>query len=148
MITCQLTKDYETIHSIITNPLLFKLTYGQVQDVSTFCVDRAWQYILIKNDDVILGCVQCQEFNAIILEVHIFLLPEFHGTGIVKELSESAHGFIRELGYRQVFTKIPSVCTHVLKCVQNLNYKCCGMIEKGVVYNNILCTLFLYNFEV
>lgn len=150
MLTLNESTDYESIKSIITNPILWRLTEGQdkTNRVNEFTVDKDWVYFLLQDGEELVGCFQTKKINNQILEVHIFILPKYWGKGQAQEAVDLGHKWAKENGYLKTFTKVPANCIHVIKFLQQIDYKVCGMIEKGAMYNGYLVSLFLYNFEV
>ena len=148
MITVAITEDRKIIESILSDPELFKLYSGGIIELKDLVIDHSFQYLLIKNGKDVLGCFQIKRMTNTILEVHAFILPKYWGNPLVKVGVDSAHLWIKKQGYLKTFTQVPSNCTHVLKFLQKINYHCCGMIEKGIIHNHLLATLFFYEFEV
>jgi hypothetical protein len=144
----ELATDMELVRSIITTPKLYEAVSGKEIPVAEFKVDLEYQYLIFKQDDKVLGCLQIKPLTKLVLDVHIFILPENWGTGIVKEIAHEGHKYIKELGYTKTFTRVPSNCMHVLHCLQKIGYTSCGMIEKGIVFNKTLVTLFLFEREL
>ena len=146
---CELSEDLDLIKSIITNPLLFRLTAGKSENSQGFKVDKSWKYLIFRLDDnTPVACVQIKELTKIVLEVHIFVLPKFWGNQISLEVVTAGHEWIKSQGYRKTFTRVPANCVHILKFLNQINYKVCGMIENGIVHNNFLVTLFFYEHEL
>ncbi len=148
MITIEETTDYELIKTIVTNPDLLRLSEGFDADSKTITIDNSWIYLLIKDDDNLVGCFRLKEMTKAMIEGHIHILPTYWGNELTKEAVVLGHKWIKEQGYLKVFTFVPANCIHVLKFLHKLDYKICGSIKNAIVYRNILVTLFLYEFEV
>lgn len=140
--------DLDIIKSIITNEQLFKFTYGQDCDVDKFEVDTVFKYLLISNNEEIVGCFQIKEMTHVTLEAHIFCLPKFWGTSISKEMANLGHQWALKHDYKTVYTTVPSICFHVLKYLSAIGYMACGCIKKGIIYNGHLVSLFLFEFDL
>jgi len=148
MIKITESTDYKLIRSIIVDPKLFPVVSGTSDNRHGFMVDKSYRYLLATQDSVPVGLVQIKEMTKTLLDVHIFTIPAYWGTKIPEEIVTEGHKWIKEQGYLKTFTKVPGVCTHVLGFLERVGYKCCGMIEKGIVWNQTLCSLFFYEFEV
>ena len=151
MIVLELTKDIELIKSILTNPVLWRLTMGQSDDesIENFEPDMTYQYLTI-NDQYFdpIGLFMVKELTKTVLEVHIFILPKYWGTDVSIKAAKTGHMWAKKEGYLKTFTRVPANCTHVLKYLEQINYHCCGQITKGIVHNKLLASLFLYDYEV
>lgn len=148
MITIAITEDYKIIKDIITDPVLYQLTYGQSTELKNYKVKTDFTYLLIKDEEELIGCFQVKSFTNTVLEIHSFILPKFWGTDTVQQAVYAGHAWVKDEGYLKTHTRVPATCVHVLKYLQKSGYKCCGMIEKGIIHNGILVTLFFYEFEV
>lgn len=149
MLRIESNPKLKDISDIITNPVLWKLTYGQDEpDAVNMKIIPAGDYLLIRdqyNDRV--GCFMIKELTKTILEVHVFILPEFWGQRSL-EAAKIGHRWAKEQGYLKTFTKCPGNCFHVLRYLERAGYKACGLIEKGIVYNKTLVPLLLFNFDL
>ncbi len=148
MIELKETQEVDVIKSIMTNPILFRLTNGKSANINDFQLDETFQYLVCKKEEEIVGLLQVKALTKVVLEVHIFLLPKYWGKKVSYEVADAGHKWVKEQGYLKTFNRVPANCIHVLKFLQEINYKVCGMIEKGIIHNNCLVTLFLYEFEV
>lgn len=150
MITVKHTKDIGLIKSIITNPYLYQLTYGQnATPVEEFKVDQTFTYLLIHEDEKIKGCFQLRELTKVLVEVHIYILPQYWGTDT--SIDASFAGFkwlLLNTPYRKVFTDIPEDCTNVIDLVKRVGWKQFGSLDDGVIYNNRLQTLLFYSYNI
>jgi RimJ/RimL family protein N-acetyltransferase len=147
MITLQESTNYDLLTKIITEPKLFKVTYGQDKNPN-WEIDKTFRYFVINQEDEILGCFQIKEMTKFVLEVHIFLLSRYWGTAISLEAAKIGNDWIREQRYTKAFTRVPANAIHVIKFVSALGYKACGMLDKAIIYNNVLVSIFFFELEV
>ena len=147
MITLHESTDYIKLTEIITNPKLFKVTYGQDKNPN-WEIDKTFRYFLIKQDEDTLGCFQIKEMTKFVLEVHIFLLPQYWGTEISLEAAKVGNDWIRDQRYTKAFTRVPANAIHVIHFISKLGYRACGMLDKAIIYNNTLVSIFFFELEV
>lgn len=143
------SKDQELIKTIITDPTLWKLEYGQGMSIEDFEVDQSYDYLLIGEDNKVLGCFQTRSFTRVIMEAHIYLLPEYWGKDYSKRALQALFEYTKkETAYRKVITDVPKVCKHVIGLMKKIGATQCGYITDGVVYNNKLTDLMLFTKDV
>lgn len=147
MIEVKETTDHDLIKEILSEPVLFKSTSGLMK-IEDLTIDPKATYLVVMNDDQIVGCIRIREMTKLVLEVHPSVCAIHWGTGLSEDISQASYRWFQDQGYKKIFTTIPSVCQHALKRAQLNGYKACGMIEKGVVYHNVLCTLFFYELDL
>lgn len=148
MITFEETKDYKLLTEIMSIPELYKLTYGKGTDPKDFKINKKMEYFLIKKDDLIIGCIPYKELTSVTLEVHLQVMPSFWHKKLSLEIYLAFKEFIKAKHYKKLLITTPAMCIHVLRLLQLYNFKVCGSIPGGVVYNNILQTLFLFEQEL
>jgi len=149
MINIHENKDLSTIKSIITNPKLWELEYGQGMRIEDYKVDQTYKYLLIKEDDNILGCFQTREFTRILLEAHIYLLPDYWGKQCSLESLKALINYVKlNTNYQKILTDVPEVCKHVRNLLHKIGAEKSGYISNGVIYNNKLMGLYLYSYNV
>ena len=145
MITLTESKCKDLIKGIVRDPKLWKLTYGQaLSEVDSFELEEDYIYLIIRKDDLLIGCYTYRPFTKNVAEVHAFILSEFWGSGISKEVASSAYEYFINKGFIKLFTTVPDICIHVLKHLSYLGFTACGSIKDGIVFNHRLCTLFLF----
>lgn len=144
-----ISKDYNLIHSIITNPKLWELEYGQGHDINEFEVDTTFDYLVIVDNNQILGCFQTRALTKVLLEAHIYLLPEYWGKDYSKQALKTLFSYVKKYtSFYQVFTDVPEVCVHVIKLMHEMGCTQAARIESGVIYNNKLMALLLFTYNV
>lgn len=142
------TDNIDLIKSIITEPKLWALEYGQGMSILDFEVDKSFDYLLIKEEDKVLGMFQVRELTRILMDAHIYMLPEYWG----KDYSVSAINTLREYfqhsNYHKLMTDVPQCCSHVIRLLKKAGCKQCGYISDGVIYNNKLMGLLLFSLDI
>lgn len=130
----------DAIRDIIRNPTLFNCTYGQDPDDTLDLEGK--EFLLVKMDDVNIGCFEIQEWTHKTLEAHIFVLPHYWKNSL--EVVKAGEQWAREHKYTVITTKIPANCIHMLKFITRIDYKAAGLLHKAIVYNNQLVDLLLF----
>jgi RimJ/RimL family protein N-acetyltransferase len=144
----ELTKNKELIFSIITDPKLWSIEYGQGMKIEDYKIDESFDYLLIKEEEKILGLFQTREITRILLDAHIYLLPEFWGKDYSLNALNTLIRHFQHSKYHQLITDVPEVCSHVINLMGKIGAKVCGYIENGVIYNNKLMGLFLFSYDL
>jgi len=142
------TKDKNLIKSIITEPKLWKLEYGQGMDIKDFKVDESFTYLLIKEENEILGMFQTREITRILVDAHIYLLPQYWGKDYSLSAIKTLFKYFEQTNYHKIITDVPKSCSHVIKLLKKTGCKQCGYIDAGVIYNNKLMGLLLFSHDI
>ncbi len=143
------TQDEAIITSIITEPKLWKLEYGQGMAIKDYEVDGGFTYLLIKENETILGLFQTRELTRILLEAHIYLLPEYWGGDSSKKALTALIEYCKtNTTYHKVFTDVPKVCKHVINLMKRIGAVQCGYIQEGVIFDGKLTDLMLFSKKV
>jgi len=148
----QLTETIDTklIKDILTNPRLFAVSNGIDIIPKNYEVDKHWDYLLIHNHKHNMGLISLKQFTPLVIETHIHLLPEFWGKeNISLDAAKLGLQWIRDnTKFRQTFTYVPLVCENVHVFLKELEYKPCGIIENGCVFNGMYMNLILYTYDL
>jgi RimJ/RimL family protein N-acetyltransferase len=146
------TVDQTQITQIIIEPKLWAVEYGQGNKLEDFTVDLSFDYLLIQDEDQdneVLGLFQVRSLTKIILEAHIYLLPKYWGKDYAKRSVLALFEYVRtQTRYHKVLTDVPASCKHVIKLMKKIGAEQCGYIKEGVVYNNTLQTLLLFDKKI
>lgn len=142
MIEITKSTDYHTIKEILINPVLFNCTYGQGNTELHESELKHKEWLLVEIDGVPAGCFEIRELTKITIEGHIFILPKYWNHSL--EILNAGEQFVKELGYKTIFSSVPENCLHMLKFMARIKYDVCGQIKNGIIYKNKLVSLFLY----
>ena len=139
------TKDEESIKHVMCNTMIFKLANDQDIEPHEYKVDWSSKYLLLQDYERIYGLFRIREFSKITLEAHIYILPEYWGKPVGVKAVKKLEKYARSRGYRNIFTTVPITCVQVLQFLQKVNCKVCGKIDKGIIFNNELVDVILFN---
>lgn len=145
------TTDFELIGNILRDEKLFAVTTGSWSNVERLNVkvDPLFNYLLITQDNEILGCFQVRPLSIVTVDCHINILSQYWGTGCgIKATHSVFKWLINNTQYNKVFTDVPAKCVQVIKLMDKLNAKPCGLIREGCVYDKQLTDLILYSYTL
>lgn len=144
------TRDLELIKSLLSDPKLFAVTYGQGNTIDTLVIDPNQRYLLIKDRVNIYGFFQLREFTKIMIECHINIVSKYWGESDIS-LTASIAGFkwLRDnTEYTKAFTDVPICCVEVIRLCKKIGWKLCGIVPTGCVYNKAFTDLLLYEYNL
>lgn len=142
------TTNSDLIKSIITEPKLWELEYGQGMSIYDFEIDKSFNYLLIKEENQILGMFQTREITRILIDAHIYLLPQYWGKEYSINAINNLIRYYQHSNYKKLMTSTPQVCSHVINLLKKVGCKQCGYISDGVIYNNKLMGLLLFSLDI
>lgn len=149
MLSVSLTKDYKVIQSILYNSRLFQACNGHSNIPEAKPVATSSEWLLISDNDTIIGCFELKKFTAMIVEGHIQILPDFWGTNTATKSMDKAISYLKEhTSYSKIITYVPFNCESVHKLLAKSKFKPCGQIENGCIYNNKYNNLILYKYNL
>ncbi len=143
-----LNDDYE-ISSIILQPKLWKMTYGQGCLVEEFEIDKTCNYLGVIYQNELAGMFQLKEFNKITVDAHIYILPKYQNGLLSLKAVKACKEYLQENSdIYKVITSVPYECHYVHKFLAKTEFKPCGLINNGIIYNNNLQDLILYQLTI
>ena len=145
------TTDHNIIKSIVTNPPLFKLINGQDPSCTreNYEVDTKLDYLVAESHSTYFGLISMRTITSMVVETHIRIIPYYWKTGTSIEVA--LHGLkwlAANTAYRKTTTTVPGNCHHVLKFLKLIDFKPCGIINDGIIYNNELTSLIFFEKEL
>ena len=143
------TTNLKQINSIITRHVLWTL-HGHTEDPEEYEIPQdGTEWLVAYEDDVTIGLMEIKAFTRITCNAHIHILPEFHKTGKSLEVIDATRQYLKEhTEYINAITTVPIRCEHVIKLMEKAGFVVQGLIKDGIVYNNILQDLILYQLKV
>lgn len=135
------TKDRQLIESICKDDVILQMTDG---DKSKYKADLNHLWLLIKENDEIIGLGEFIQIKTITWECHIRILPKYQGKGIALEGAKKGIVWLRHnTVIRNVIAYIPYECEHVFKFLKKLEFIPSGIIKNGIIFHNKLQDLIL-----
>lgn len=143
-----LNDDYE-ITSIIMQPKLWKLSYGQGCLVEEFKVDKTCSYLGVIYQKELCGMFQLKEFNKITVDAHIYMMPSYQNRNLAVKAVKAAGEYVKETTeFKNIITSVPVECTHVFKLLNKTDFKVCGQLTNGIIFNQRMQNLILLQWEI
>lgn len=145
------TENQDILLPILRNPKLFKLTNGQDSRIplEKVQIDSTFTYLAIALKDKVIGYFSLKTLTHMIIEGHIAILPEYWGTAIsAQAMEEGAQYIFDHTSYRKIVTFTPGNCTKVINLLKKCEYKQSGCIQEGIIYNNQLTSLLIFELDL
>lgn len=150
-IVIELTQDFKTINSVLDNPEVYQMVNG-TSDIKPInksyreeLTDKGFKFLSISVNDSLIGLFSFREITSASLECHIHVVPEAHKKGYGKQaVIAGLKWFSCNKLHKKFVTYVPSNCFHVLKFMQDNNFKACGVIPEAIIYNNQLVDLLIF----
>jgi RimJ/RimL family protein N-acetyltransferase len=79
---------------------------------------------------------------------HIHILDKHQAKGYVFKGWEVLHTLLKDSNINTIVGSVPIENENMMKVVMKTNFKCCGTIPNGIIYNNKLQDLVLFSLEV
>jgi RimJ/RimL family protein N-acetyltransferase len=148
MIIITETKDKELIKSIITNEHIWELA-GYSGNKDEYEPDLTNTWLKIELDRVLVGIFKLRKFTEITVDGHIHILPEFRNKIIANDAIKESRKYLKEKSnYKNVITTVPISCEHVMKLMDRVGFKVCGAIHNGIIYQDRLEDLIVYELTI
>jgi RimJ/RimL family protein N-acetyltransferase len=140
-------ENKEEIRNVILEPKLWKLTYGQGCLVEEFEIDSKCKYLSVQHNNELVGMFELKEFNKIMYEGHIYMLPEYGKLGV--NAIKAAKEYLSETtNFLKIFTTVPMECNHVHRLLQKAEFEMDGVMSNSIIYNDRLQDLVLYSTNI
>lgn len=105
-------------------------------------------YFEISLSGKIIGLFEIQILTQITGILHLHILEEFQNQGLaihaVKELIKA----LKNTEIKQLIGTIPETNQHIMSIVNKTPSKCCGLIKDGIIWNNQLQNLILFQLDL
>lgn len=133
------------LEEVVKHPELWEQTNGQNPNLQkdTFKVDSSFEYLLVEKNNKLVALFSIKRITYILVEAHIRLLPDYRKDAI--EVVNLFLRYIRECTeFKRLMTQVPANCINVIKFLEKMNCKFCGGVQKAIIYNNELVSLFFF----
>lgn len=143
-----LDDDYE-ITSIILEPSLWKMSYGQGCLVEEFKVDKTCSYLGVIYQKELCGMFQVRNYSPIMVDAHIFLMPSYQRKDLAVKAVNACKEYLHDhTNTYKVFTTVPYECEHVHRLLAKTDFEVSGNLTKSVIWNGKLQDQILYSLQV
>lgn len=151
MLSIKLTEEDSILNKALADPKIYQMVNGTPYTKpfdKTYLEElreKGFKFLVIYHAEEVIGVFSFREVTKLLIEAHIHILAEYHTKGFGKQAVEAGILWFKEnTSLKQLVTYVPSNCFHVLKFMQSNNFIACGSIKDGVVYNNTLVSLFIF----
>lgn len=118
-------------------PTVFLMSGGIKEELSTWEIPKGYKFFIAYIDDKIAGMFHYKNITAITLEVHISILPEYHGTSQSLELGLAGFDYARDkLKAHKLVSMVWSDNERCIKYCMKLGYTVFANLRNAVIHNN------------
>ena len=142
----------DLIEAIGNVPKLYNLHMGQNYDDS-----RRWypkndvKYYVYMDEEkgTIVGMIALSILTDKMLDVHIYILPQYWGTQISQDCASTTLGYLRdETNFNVLLTACPAQCIHAQNFIERVGFKKSAILKKAMTYAGKLQDLHQYVFNL
>lgn len=149
MINIEPLDDEYEIKSIILQPKLWQLTYGQGCLVEEFELDPVSKFLGVIYQKELCGMFELKDFNKITLDAHIYIMPRYQNGLLSLKAVKAAKEYLKEnTEIYRVITTVPIECEHVHKFLKKTDFEINGLIPKSIIFNDKLQDTVLYSLQI
>ena len=133
------------IHLIPTKDvdLIWTLSGIEILDI-----DLKHDWLVIKEEYKLIGIFEINPLTKISGLLHLNILEEYQNQGIAIKAFNALIKYLKTTNYKQIIGSIPEKNKKIMSIVNKTKGKCCGSIKDGIIFNNELQDLLLFQLEV
>lgn len=148
MVNISQTENIDLIKSIVTNERLWEMA-GYTGNKEEFKPNLNNIWLVIKDNETIAGLVELREYTRITFDGHIYIKPSFQNRKLAPLAVLKTIQYLKQnTPIHNVVIPVPMTCIYVMKFLDKCPTKVVGMIENGIIHNNILQDLILYQIKI
>jgi hypothetical protein len=106
------------------------------------------EWLLIIKDNNIVGMFEIQPLSKITGIVHLHIKEEFQKQGVAIEAMNALTEYLKPTPIKQLIGSIAVKNKHIMSIVNKTKARCCGLISNGIIWNNELQDIALFQLEV
>lgn len=134
MISLERTRDYELVRQIMTHPAIFRHISDdgspRREEYRPWEGEAAW-YLLVKDNEEVLGLFMVHPHNSVTWEVHTCLLPSAWGERAKEAAHKSLQFIWKEMPCQRLITNVPRFNRLALRFAQQAGLKVFGVNHKS-----------------
>ncbi len=111
-------------------------------------VNKAHEYYIIIVENDVVGLFEIQPLSKITGILHLHILEKHQKRGLAINAVNELINVLQNSSYQQLIGTIPENNKHIMSIVNKTKAKCCGLIKDGIIWNDILTNLVLFQLEV
>lgn len=106
-------------------------------------------WVVIKDNKYEVGLFEIQELTKITGIVHFYIKPEVRNQGYGKKMCPLLLRFAKEkTGFRKLIASIPAYNIPMIAVMKHTDFKCCGAVRDGIIWDDRLQDIILFEIEV
>lgn len=147
MIEFSITRDKNLIHSIVTDKDIWKrVTDDSVTNPNLFFVslEPRFVWVLVRDDDEIMGLFLAEKRNHIMYEIHTMLLRSAYGNALHIAKEGLKWAFNNLLNCKRIITLVPSYNILADRLCRNTGLQFIGLNRGSYLYNGVMYDTKLY----
>lgn len=147
MINFSITRDKILIHSIVTDADIWgKVTDDSLTNPDLFFVslEPRFVWILVRDDEIIMGLFLAEKRNHILYEVHTMLLREAYGKALQIAKEGLQWAFNNLLNCKRITTMVPTYNILADRLCKNVGLQFIGLNRDSYMFKGRLYDMKLY----
>ena len=149
MITLRLTTDKELILSTLCEPIIWKKTRCDGEDMKSFQIPPTSLYFKILNDGEYTGLLEVLEQNSITLTIHYYVLPQYWGKKIGVNSLQCLIKFLQHnLPYKKLITWTADEQKQVIQAALEGGFQIEGHLTNACMFNNTIQGVTILGMEI
>ena len=144
--------DKKLIREVIVDSDMWKLTHGEK---TTSVPDEYIVPVYLSHlaaydeDEKLLAILPYKQYTAVMVELHIYVLKEYQGTGLSLEIGEKFYEWIKDnTTYLKGMVTAPATCEHSINYLLRMGFFPEAHLKHAMVYNHELVGLFIFTREI
>ncbi len=128
---------------LTTNPIVINRIYQLDVNIRN-------KYLLILDEDIktYIGLFEIQPITKITGILHMHVSPEFQKKGNGIKAFNALMDYLKDKEFKQLIGTIPVKNNKIMSVVNKTEAKCIGLIRDGIIFDDVLQDLALYQIEV
>lgn len=134
-----ITKDIQLITSIVTIPKLFELAIGDGTKREEWEPKPGSVWLKVKYKDKLLGVLNL-EARGVLIEVHWYMQPKYHGNKLMDVAEYCLVQWLREnTNFLKIMVTCPSLCPHTIQSAISHEFIVEGYYKNSMIWHGQLC---------
>lgn len=132
--------------TVMQNSVIYHHTNDISVPIEQITIDPTFEYLKLTHKGELIGFWAIKPVTKLVVEAHIFCLPKFSKTDILKKAIKATSFYVlKNTSYKKVLCYVPNNCTHVIRLVSSLEFHLDGLIQDGIIYQNKLVDLLIFS---
>ncbi len=119
-----------------------------IRSVFNFEPDLEHEFIIINKDTKIIGMFEIQPVTKITGILHLHIKQEYQNQGIASEAMKKLVASLKQTNYKSLVALIPASNKNIMSIVNKTKAKCCGLLQDGIILNNVVQDLIIFQLMV